>query len=166
MKLTIGSPDTTSAIEFPHEGIYDARLDRCEEKTITRRDATPFSLLNWYFTVTGPDARFTGRRVRGTTTTALRRYGSALDRRLNGWLTMIYGDQLSDGMVIDTENLTGLTFRVTIAMVPDRKDPRQRWAEVTDIHGVSPDPSFVDEQNGESASDPGSLGEDPYGVPF
>ncbi|WP_432520598.1 hypothetical protein [Kineococcus sp. SYSU DK006] len=166
MKLTIGSPDTTSAIEFPHEGIYDARLDRCEEKTITRRDGSIWSLLQWQMTVIGPDERFTGRRVRGTTTAALRRFGSEVDRRLFRWLTSIYGNQLSDGMVIDTDNLVGHTFRVTITMVPDRKDPLQRWAEVTDIHGVSPDPSFADEHNGESASDPGSLGEDPYGVPF
>jgi hypothetical protein len=133
-------PDTT----IPEDTIVRARLEEIKQHDFEWTDnkknppeKRQSSVLQWWWEVTSPD-EYKGRKIKGECPTKL---GRNETNRFTQWAEALLGREIPIGMVIDSDDLVGLSADITVRHDVDRKDPNKKWARVDEVIGLaSPEP--------------------------
>ena len=132
------APDLT----LPENKIFRAQLKEMKVHTFTWTDqrAQPpaeveSQILQWWWEVQSSD-EFNGRKVKGESDVKLSNHPR---NRFRGWAEVLLARDIPEGMVVDTDDLVGLTADITVKHRADKKDPSKKYEEVDDVMSVGGD---------------------------
>lgn len=133
-------------LTLAEDSIHRARLIEIKEREFSFTDRNTQQMkvgtnLEWWWEVTVPgaghdDPEYIGRRVKGECRPKLtNRPGN----RFREWSEAVLNRDIPVGMVIDTDDLTGLEAEIVIGHRRDKKDPSKVWEEVVGVIPLSGD---------------------------
>lgn len=137
MRFTV---EEEAEVRFPDDSIHRARLLEIKLRTFTWTDRDgqerEGQSLDWWWEIvsTNYGDQFIGRKVKGECNAKIT---SRSDNRFRIWAGALLNRDIPIGMVIDTDDLTGLEADIVIGYRQDRKDKTKSWAQVTDVAQVT-----------------------------
>lgn len=139
----MGLQFTATEIEdntLPEETIFRATLQELKEHTFewTDQKVNPpvkktSTTLQWWFEVHDPE-QYRGRKVKGECRPDFGNSKSTgAPTRFKQWAEALLDREIPTGMVIDVDDLVGLSADITVRHEPDRKDPAKKWERVDEV---------------------------------
>lgn len=135
---TEDAPDLT----LPEDKIFRAQLKEMKIHTFkwTDRKVSPpeekeGSTLQWWWEVTSTD-EYNGRKVKGECDPKISNHPR---NRFRQWAEALLGREIPVGMMVDSDDLVGLTADITVKHRADKKDASKKYEEVDDVIPVGGD---------------------------
>jgi hypothetical protein len=124
-------PDNT----IPEDTIVRAKLTDIilkEIEYVKNGETKSFEKLYWTFQVAdgGPEGTWVGKQVRGQTDPELT---NEPHNKFRNWSEALLNRDIAVGFQLDTDDLIGMTCKITVKHEEDRRDSNKIWERVDEV---------------------------------
>jgi hypothetical protein len=141
---TVATPDAVPSGALPAAAAPEVPLAQLDKPTLLKKarelgvtvltDGSPIKGNTLKSELIAAIQAYIGRRVKGSIDARLSNHPK---NQFRMWAEAMLDRQIPVGMVIDTDDLVGLSAEIVIGHRPDKKDPNKVWEEVAGVIPLS-----------------------------